>query len=97
MRTRRSSPVWRKVKVIVGAKGSNANETAIGVMETVGRRLCETRSTSGYTRGQVAGLVEISLRSLGRYETGKRLPRSDTLVRLASAYKRPAGWFFEEP
>ncbi len=79
----------------MGAKGSDASETVTSVMEAVGRRLREARRVSGYTRAQVAGLVEISLRSLVRYEAGERLPRSETLIRLASTYERSAEWFFE--
>lgn len=65
------------------------------VRKTVGRRLREARYVRGCTQAQVAELVEVSLRSVVRYEAGERMPSSETLIRLAVAFGRPAEWFFE--
>ncbi len=65
------------------------------VKETVGRRIREARFVSGCTQAQVAVLVDVLLRSVVRYEAGERLPSSETLIRLAATFGRPAEWFFD--
>ena len=79
----------------IHTSGVVVTSTREAVKETVGRRLREARCASGCTQAQVAALVEVSLRSLVRYEAGERLPNIETLMRLASAYGRPAEWFLE--
>jgi repressor LexA len=73
----------------------DGGEVMTNVRETVGRRLRMARNVRGCTQAQVAELVQISLRSLARYEAGERLPNSDALFRLASILKHPVEWFFD--
>ena len=44
------------------------------------------RINKGLTMREAAEIVNISDRSIANYESGKRKPRIDTLIRLANAY-----------
>lgn len=45
------------------------------------------RKAHHYTQQQVSGLLNISRQAYSNYETGKRAPDLDSLIRLADIYK----------
>ncbi len=47
------------------------------------KRLNQLRKIRGYTAQNMADLLELALRSYQFYESGKRSPNLDTLVRIA--------------
>lgn len=60
------------------------------------RRLQEARKTKGMTRAQIAEAAESTEAAVRMWETGKRQPRMQYLVRIARATERDVSWFFEE-
>jgi transcriptional regulator with XRE-family HTH domain len=51
----------------------------------LGRNLFMARRRAGYSQEELAGLCSLHRTEIGYVETGRRLPRADTLVKLASA------------
>lgn len=56
------------------------------------RKLKELRGNK--TMEEVAKAVDISVSSLGMYETGKRVPRDDVKIRIAKYYKTTVAAIF---
>ena len=52
----------------------------------VAKTIKELRKTAGYNREEVAGLLNISVATLRKYEDGKSLVRLDILVSMLQIY-----------
>ena len=59
-------------------------------------RLKEARLQRGMTLEGVADALETSFTTIWRYEAGQRQPSGSTLYALASLYRKPVEWFFED-
>lgn len=64
-------------------KGTNTDSTQ--VRSVFATRLRDIRRDRGYTQYQLARLCGISERYIGRYESGRSIPSSVYLLRLAKA------------
>lgn len=58
----------------------------------INKRITESRKTKGFTQKYLAGKLNISLPTMNHYETGKRVPGSDFLARLAKIVECNPGW-----
>lgn len=54
------------------------------IAERFGDNLKRCRERAGITRGQLARMIEIDPTAISFFESGKRMPRLDTLVKLTS-------------
>ena len=54
--------------------------------ETIGKKLKDLREARGLTQAQVAEALSLSPMAVSMYETGQRIPRDLTKVRLADFY-----------
>ena len=61
------------------------------------QRLRDARNAAGLSQTQAADRAEIADNSVYRYESGKNVPRSEILTKLARIYGRPVEWFRGEP
>lgn len=59
--------------------------------EQLGRNLFTARRRAGYTQEELATRCLLHRTEIGLVESGRRLPRADTLVKLASALAIGAG------
>ena len=50
------------------------------------RRLAELRNAKGLTQQEIADLLNVSRAAYAQWETGRRTPEADTLVRLADFF-----------
>lgn len=53
--------------------------------ERLGKNLWSARRRAGYSQEDLGGLACLHRTEIGLLETGKRLPRIDTLMKLAAA------------
>ncbi len=53
-------------------------------MNTVGKRIRELRKRKDFTQTQLGELVGLTYIQIGRYETGKSMPSSDVLQKIAT-------------
>src|SRR4051812_6338902 len=60
--------------------------------EQLGRNLFMARRRAGYSQEELAACCSLHRTEIGFVESGQRLPRADTLVKLASALGIGAGW-----
>jgi transcriptional regulator with XRE-family HTH domain len=52
-----------------------------------GRNLARAREAAGYSQEAVADLAELHRTAVGQLERGERIPRADTVVKLAGALR----------
>lgn len=57
------------------------------MFENLGTKLKTARINSNLSRKQVAELIDVSVSTIGLYESGTRLPSLSILVKLAAHYK----------
>ena len=62
----------------------------------LGKKIKLARVERDLTQTQLARKIKAKQKSISRYETGASLPSIETLVKLARALKKPAGYFFDE-
>ena len=55
----------------------------------LGRNLFRARRHAGYSQEELAALCSLHRTEIGHVENGRRLPRVDTLLKLASALAVP--------
>jgi len=55
----------------------------------LGRNLFRARRRAGYSQDELATLCSLHRTEIGHVENGRRLPRVDTLLKLASALAVP--------
>ena len=58
----------------------------------INKRIIESRKSRGFTQKNLAEILNISLPTMNHYETGKRVPGSDFLARLAKVVECNPGW-----
>ncbi len=61
----------------------------------IGKRIKEARKNAGLTQVQLAEKLNVTHSMIGQYETGKRKPKLDTLMKIASALEVPYEYFLE--
>lgn len=62
----------------------------------IGNRLKQAREQLGWKLEQVSERTGIGVSSLSEFENGRREPRVNQLRQLASAYRKPISYFFDE-
>ncbi len=64
---------------------------------TMGEKIRQARKDVGMTQKELADALGVSESFISQYETGKREPKRQTLIKLASALKlsSPAYFFFD--
>jgi len=62
----------------------------------LGKNIKLARVEADLTQTQLAQKVKAKQKSISRYETGASLPSLKTLIRIAKALKKPAGYFLDE-
>lgn len=62
----------------------------------LGKKIKIARVEMDMTQADLAEATEIMQKSISRYETGQSLPTLDTLERIATALKKPFGYFLDE-
>ena len=55
-------------------------------MTQLAKRLKELRIVSGYNQDYVASFLQVARQTYGHYETGKRIPKPETIYKLAGLY-----------
>ena len=60
--------------------------------ETLGPAIAVARKKLGWTRADLAGILQIGLNTVGSWETDRNLPRPDMLVEIEKAFKWPRGY-----
>ena len=58
----------------------------------INKRIIESRKSKGFTQKFLAEKLSVSLPTMNHYETGKRVPGSDFLARLAKVVECNPGW-----
>ncbi len=62
----------------------------------LGKRIKLARVELDLTQSQLAQKINAKQKSISRYETGASLPSIETLVKIAKALKKQAGYFLGE-
>ena len=62
----------------------------------LGKRIKLARVESDLTQTELANKIRAKQKSISRYETGASVPRLETLTKIASALKKPAGYFLAD-
>ena len=62
----------------------------------LGKKIKLARVERDLTQTQLARKIKAKQKSISRYETGASLPSIETLVKLAKALKKSAGYFLDE-
>ena len=63
---------------------------------SVAKTIKKLRNEAGYNREEVAGLLNISVATLRKYEDGKSLVRLDILVSMLQIYGRDMNQFLNQ-
>ena len=58
----------------------------------INKRIIISRKSKGYTQKNLAEILNISLPTMNHYETGKRVPNSALLAKLAGVVECDPGW-----
>lgn len=61
----------------------------------IGTAIRTTRKLKGITQKELSEIIGTSQQNLAQYESGKRNPKTETLVRIANALEVPASMFLE--
>jgi len=62
----------------------------------LGKKIKLARVKLDLTQAQLAEKINAKQKSISLYETGASLPSIKTLVKIAKALKKPAGYFLDE-
>lgn len=62
----------------------------------IAKKIKLARVEADLTQTQLAQRIKAKQKSISRYETGASLPSLETLVKIAKALKKPAGYFLDE-
>ncbi len=65
--------------------------------EELGRRVQDARKQAGLTQSELGAGLDLDRTAISKIEAGQRTVDSLELVRLASALRRPIGWFVTDP
>ncbi|HEY7252166.1 MAG TPA: helix-turn-helix transcriptional regulator [Methylomirabilota bacterium] len=67
-------------------------------MDELATRIRKARVESGLSREHLAARLDVSYKTVVRYETGRsRNISAARLIRIAEATGKPIAWFFEAP
>ncbi len=58
----------------------------------INKRIIISRKSKGFTQKYLAGILSISLPTMNHYESGKRVPSSSLLAKLAEVVECDPGW-----
>lgn len=61
----------------------------------LGKRIRLARVEADLTQTDLAIKIHAKQKSISRYETGAAIPTIDTLMKIASALKKPSSYFLE--
>lgn len=64
--------------------------------KTLGKRIKLARVELDLNQTQLVQKIKVKQKSISRYETGATIPSVETLVKIAKALKKPAGYFLDE-
>ena len=70
-------------------------DAAVGINETVGRRIKEARKALRLNLDELAGRIGMSVGQLSKIENGKAVSSIPSLVRLGGELQRPVGYFLQ--
>ncbi|HET7454512.1 MAG TPA: helix-turn-helix transcriptional regulator [Solirubrobacterales bacterium] len=59
--------------------------------ERLGRNVFMARRRAGFSQEELGAMASLHRTEIGMVENGTRLPRADTLIKLASALEVPVG------
>lgn len=62
----------------------------------LGKKIKIARIEKDMTQGDLAKATQTQQKAISRYETGLSLPSLETLMKIAKALKKPAGYFLDE-
>lgn len=62
-------------------------------MDTVGKRIREARQAAGMTQAELAKSLGVTYQNIGQWESGKRTPRVETLMKIGQALNVSWVWF----
>ena len=62
----------------------------------LGKRIKLARVEADLTQTDLAHKSRAKQKSISRYETGAAVPTIETLMKIASALKKPSGYFLED-
>ena len=62
----------------------------------LGKKIKVARIEVDLNQTQLAEKIEAKQKSISRYETGVSAPSIETLMKIAKALNRPAGYFLDE-
>jgi len=62
----------------------------------LGKKIKLARIELDLNQTQLANKIKAKQKSISRYETGIAMPSIETLLKIAKALKKPAGYFLEE-
>jgi len=65
-----------------------------GIQKKLGARIKELRKSKNYTQEQLAELLNLGVRSLGKIETGNSFPSTETLEKIISVFNLTADEIF---
>lgn len=65
-------------------------------IKKLGKRIKLARVEQDLNQTQLALKIGAKQKSISHYETGVSLPSLETLVKIANALKKPAGYFLDE-
>lgn len=65
-------------------------------VKKLGKRIKLARVEQDLTQTQLAQKIGAKQKSISHYETSVSLPSLETLVKIAKALKKPAGYFLED-
>jgi transcriptional regulator with XRE-family HTH domain len=77
------------------AREENRRELSDGVAVRFGQNLRRSRQLAGLSQEELGERAELHRTEIGRLERGDRVPRIDTLLRLAGAMAIPAAELVE--
>lgn len=86
--------IYKNWEEIVFPNGVSRIKT-VDIM-SVAKTIKELRKQAGYNREEVAGLLDISVATLRKYEDGKSLARLDVLVSMLQIYGCDINEFFNQ-
>jgi len=66
-----------------------------GIQKKFGARIKELRKARKYTQEQLAELLNIGVRSLGKIETGNSFPSTETLEKFIEVFNIPPSEMFD--
>lgn len=64
--------------------------------KNIGNRILNSRIANGYSRVQLASMIDVTHQQLQKYETGVNKISADRLALIAKALNKPISFFYED-